>query len=280
MTAAAARENIAVSAVSRRVSELEARCGVALTERHERGVALTPAGRHLAEQLSGVFELFDFIAADLDATRGGRSGTIRLHTHMTATSAGLPEILAAFNRDHPSINLEIDEMTSAKVMHSVQTGMADLGLVSGTLPAANLMFHHWRDDQLVAVLANGHSLALREKVKLADLLDEDFIGMQRDSSLIQLYYNQAQSLGGSLRVRMYATSFESVRKMVSLGLGVAILPATASIPFIKTLGISVVELDESWARRPLMLCIRNMSQLSVAGRNLMSYFMDETRRLP
>ena len=98
--------------------------------------------------------------------------------------------------------------------------------------------------------------------------------------MIQLYYNQAQSLGGSLRVRMYATSFESVRKMVSLGLGVAILPATASIPFIKTLGISVVELDESWARRPLMLCIRNMSQLSVAGRNLMSYFMDETRRLP
>ena len=63
---AAARENIAHSAVSRRITDLEARAGVQLFERHDRGVILTAAGEMLLEQFRNVARLLDRIALDLE----------------------------------------------------------------------------------------------------------------------------------------------------------------------------------------------------------------------
>ena len=253
ITKAAAREGIAASAVSRRISELEARSGVALLERHERGIEPTAAGRRLVEQLSSVFNVLDAIAIDLDGVKGGRLGTERLHTHMSAGSVGLPELLSTFMAANPGIQLEVDELTSTEVMHSVQTGMADLGLVSGTLPAGDLHFIPWREDELVALLPQGHALNRAPSLKFADLLGDFFVGMQRDSALIQLYRHHAKALGQKLLERVHATSFESVRKMVAAGMGVAILPRSAAEPYADARSVTVIALDEHWARRPLMV---------------------------
>ncbi len=273
ITPAAAREGIAASAISRRISELEARSGVTLLERHERGVVPTSAGRKLADQLSAVFDLLDTLAFDLDAIRGGRIGNVRIHAHMSAGSGGLADLLASYLVANPGIELEIEELTSLEVMHSVQTGMADLGLVSGTLPAGDLEMIPWKEDQLMALLPADHRLAGRSSLKLSDLLDDYFIGMQRDSALIQLYRHQAKALGKPLRERAHATSFESVRKMVSVGLGVTILPGTAARVQAGELGLRVVSLEESWATRPLMLCVRNSKQLSRATKGVIAHLI-------
>lgn len=277
---AGARENIAVSAVSRRISELEARTGVQMFDRHDRGVSLTPAGENLAAQLHHVFELLDRIALDLEAIRGGLRGHVRLHAHMSAASGLLPRIISEFLQKHPGIGVEVDEFTSLEVIHAVKTGVADVGLVSGTVKAEGLEVFPWQHDSLVAVLPKGHQLADKDSLLFADLISEPFIGMQKNSALLALYREQARALGQQLQERAHAASFESARIMVSVGLGVSILPAGAAYPFVDSLGLDVRPLTESWAQRPLMLCIRNTSLLSAASKLFINYMMEHATQVP
>ena len=265
---AAEREHIAISAISRRISDLEYRCGVTLLERHDRGVSATAAGQILLNRLCDLSGPLQRMMLDMEAIRGGTRGFIRVHAHMSATSGVLPGEIASFIAANPGIDVELDEFTSLEVIHAVRIGSADLGLFSGTVDGGDLHIIPWQHDELVAILPPGHALACRDALTLLDMLDESFVGMQRDSALLSLYRHQAMALGKTLKERGHATSFESVRKMVSVGLGVAILPAIAAYPFVDQLGIAVRPLREAWAHRPLMLCVRDPKHLLAATRLL------------
>ncbi len=274
---AAEREHIALSAASRRISDFEARAGVQLFERRDRGMLLTLAGQHLLEQLRDVFGLFDKIAFDLDEVRGGGRGHVRVHAHMSAMANALPELIASFLGGHPAIDIELMEQTSVEAIHAVQTGSADIGVISGNMLASDLAIRPWRQDELVVVLPPAHPLGQRPRIGLAELLDEPFVAMQPGSALVALYRAHAKSLGRELRERAHATSFESVRRLVSVGLGVSILPLSAATPSASS-AFLIRPLDEPWASRSMVLCTRDPSRLSGAARLVLDHLThDETR---
>jgi DNA-binding transcriptional LysR family regulator len=270
------REHVAISAVSRRISDLEARSGVTLLERYDRGVRPTPAGALLAEHVGKLQLTLERMILDMEAIRGGTSGQIRVHAHMSAASGLLPEKIVQFLVKNPHIHIFLEEFTSLEVLHSVRTGLADLGLVSGTVECSDLYLIPWIHDELVVVLKNGHPLLKKDGLAFSDLLNEPFIGMQQDSALLTLYRHQARALGHALNERAHATSFESVRKMVSVGMGIAILPAIAAYPHVELLEIQVRQLRETWAHRPLMLCVRDPDRLSASTKKLICWLTEKS----
>lgn len=267
---AAERENIALSAASRRVAELEARLGTPLLHRHDRGVLRTAAGEVLMQHLAVLFDLLDRIGADLDAFATGQRGHVRLQANMSAVSGMLPEALAGVLPAHPGIRLTLKERYSEAIVHGVQTGAADLGLISGTVDAPGLRLQPWREDRLV-VLPEGHALLEREAIRLADLDGVPFVGQPGETALQTLYRRQAAAIGLTLRERVNVSGFDGVRRMVEAGLGVAILPSVACLPYAGPLRIAVRPLDEAWARRPLVLCTRDPATLSAAARLLLAH---------
>lgn len=273
---AAERENIAISAISRRISDLEARCGVALLERHDRGITPTAAGLAMLPRVRDALDNLQLMVRDIDEFRTGKRGHIRIEAHMSVASTVLPAIIAGFVKTNPDIEIELDEFTSLEIMHHVKIGAADVGLVSGTLKSEELHFIPWKEDDLVAVLPVGHPLEARSRIRLSDLLDYPFVGMQRDSALLTLYRHQAAALGREMIERAHATSFESVRKMVAVGLGVAILPAVSSYPYAASEGLVVKSLEESWAHRPLMICVRDPNHLLAAARLFIEHVLAST----
>jgi DNA-binding transcriptional LysR family regulator len=271
---AAEREHIALSAASRRISDFESRAGVLLFERRDRGMLLTAAGRRLLDQLQDVFALLDRIALDLDEVRVGARGHVRIHAHMSAMASDLPETIASFMTLHPGIDLELVEQTSVEAIHAVHTGSADVGIVSGNVPANELELRHWKRDELVVVLPPAHPLAQQSRVTLQELLDEPFIAMQEGSALLALYREHAKQLGRSLRERAHASSFESARKLVSVGLGVSILPASAAVASPGS-EILVRPPDEHWASRSLVICTREPSRLATAVKLFLEHLSAE-----
>lgn len=268
---AAEREHIAISAISRRISELESRWGVPLLERHDRGVTPTAAGKRVVMQIREALDVFAKMLREVQEIRGGTRGFIRVHAHMTAMAGPLPAAIAAFLQSHRDVEIELDESTSLDVYHSVSVGAADVGLISGTLKPGDLHFIPWMRDELVALLPPTHVLQSRSRLAFADLVDYPFISMQRDSSILALYRAKAIEAGRALRECSHATSFESVRRMVSAGLGVAILPALAATSTRSDEKVLVRPLSESWAHRPLVICVRNPDSLSAAARLLIEH---------
>lgn len=272
---AAEREVIALSAISRRISALEARSGVMLFDRRDRGMTLTPAGQVLFQRLKSVFDQLDQVALDLDALRKGARGVIRIHAHMSATSGGLAEELASFITQNPGLDVKLEEHTSVDVVHAVSTNTADLGLISGTVDPGDLELMGWREDKLVAILPQDDPLTAYREVRLEDMLDRSFIAMQKDSALLTLFRNQAHELGQTVVVRAHATSFESIRKMVAAGLGVSIIPASVVDAATEALPIEVRTLAEPWACRPLMLCVRSLKHLPAATKLLVRWLTEK-----
>ena len=127
---AAEREGIASSAVSRRVSDLEARLGVVLFDRSAHGVKLTNAGEAYAEGCRTVLRSI----ADLDAIMAdfgsGQRGSLRLACTSSALTGRLPELLAKFAAKHPGIEIAIAEMGAAKALLALDEGQADIAIVS------------------------------------------------------------------------------------------------------------------------------------------------------
>lgn len=267
--AAAKRANISLSAASRRIADFEERAGVRLFVREARGVSLTPAGQRLFLQLRDLFDLLETMALDLEDSRGGRRGLVRLDAHMSATAGPLPAKLASFRQLHPGIDVQVTEQTSVEVARAVALGKVDLGMVSGTLPIADLQLIDWHQDELVVVLPAGHRLTAQTEIHFADLVGEPFVGLQKDSALLSLYRQHMEALGHQLDERANASSFESVCRLVAAGLGTAIIPALAA----HGEGIETRPLAESWARRPLRLCLRSADRLSAPARLLMAHLI-------
>ena len=116
-----------------------------------------------------VFTLLDRIVADLDAFRGGARGHVRVHAHMSAMAGSLPEVLARFIAAHPGIEIVLEEYTSIEILHAVQTGTADVGVISGAMQTGILHVIPWHNDRLVVVLPQQHALLERQHLRLADL---------------------------------------------------------------------------------------------------------------
>ena len=268
---AAGRENIALSAASRRIAEMEARLGTLLLHRHDRGVTPTAAGDVLMGHLGTLFDLLDRIGTDMDAFASGTRGTVRLHANMSAMSASLPEALAGFLPAHPGINLLLEERYSADILHAVATGTADVGLLSGTAQAPGLHLRPWRSDRLVVVLPHGHALASRPSLRFAELDGVPFVAQPPETALQRLYLQHAAADGIVLAERVRVSGFDGVRRMVEAGLGVAILPAAVAVPYAGLLRIETRPLLDDWAERPLALCTRDPRTLSAAARLLVEH---------
>ncbi|WP_340314929.1 LysR family transcriptional regulator [Rhizorhabdus argentea] len=269
----AARDDISLSAVSRRISDLEGRIGVKLLHRHDRGVSPTDAAAANLHRLRSLFDLIDQMVEDFGETKAGNKGVLRVRAHLTAIIGKLPEEIAAFAELHPGIEVIVDEANSSDVMHALQVGGCDIGFVSGTVDAGSLDSYPWMVDELTVVVPSGHALASERAIRFCQVLDYAFVGLQAGSSLQTLFRGQAAALGRPLNEAARVSTFEGVREMVAAGMGISILPAAAVARVGSAAGIVVSRLDEPWAARQLVICVRDRSQMTSAASKFLGHLL-------
>ncbi|GAA3462198.1 LysR family transcriptional regulator [Saccharothrix longispora] len=129
--AAVARANAYTpSAVSQQLSALEREAGVPLLERTGRGVALTTAGRVLAEHAESVLAALERTTAALAAVSTGLSGPLRIGAFPTAVRTLLPTALVALGEQHPGLELMVTELDPVDVPAALRERRLDVGLLN------------------------------------------------------------------------------------------------------------------------------------------------------
>lgn len=267
---AAHKEHTVASAVSKRISDLEQRIGTPLLYRHRRGVTLTLAGTELhqyAERIVG--ELANLDSA-LSNYANGVKGQVRLVANTSAIVQFLPQDLSSFLKQHPTVKIDLEEHTSETVHKMIVNGSADLGIMVPQRPLDGLHASLYRADQLMVIMPPDHPLARHNtgRLRFADTLAYDYVGLPRGTSLCNAIMEAARDVGRPLRLRIQATSFDGLRRMAALGLGIGILPRGSVEPFLQTEGLAAAHLDETWACRELMLVAKNPESLPKLARLL------------
>ena len=279
---AAEREFIAASAVSKRLSDLEAAVGTALLYRHSRGVTLTPAGESLLHHARTVLFGLERMQGELSEYAGGVRGHVRMHANISAIVQFLPEDLGAFARTHSQIKIDLQEHLSPAVLHAVQEGAADLGLCNmpATSHGSPLQSRPYRSDHLVLVVPQTHALSARTAIEFEEVLDWDIVGLHAGSSISLAMHQAAAQAGRPLRQRIQVTSLDAMCRMIDNGLGVGLLPDRA-FALMRGVGrLTAVPLQAPWARRELRLVARDFDTLPVIARLLVEHLTPPTISTP
>lgn len=273
---AAAREHIAPSALSRRLAELEAALGVELFTRSNRGTQPTAAAFALLHLARQVLNDLDGISSQMRDYASGLRGHVRVVANISAITQFLPLELQRFLTQHPNVDVRLQEQVSSAIAHSVAENAADIGILNAGHYGEKLTLLPYHGDELVLLVPQGHALANRQQVRLTEALAYDFVGAHANSSINIRLAQAAADCGQSLRLRMQVTSFDALCLMVAAGLGVGVLPRGSAALYHGTLAVQAITLDEPWAQRRLVLCVRSYEALSGAARALVDHLCSET----
>ncbi|CAM4071367.1 MAG: LysR substrate-binding domain-containing protein [Comamonas sp.] len=283
---AAEREFIAASAVSKRLSDLEATVDTALLYRHSRGVTLTPAGESLLHHARNVLYGLERMQGELSEYADGVRGHVRIHANMSAIVQFLPEDLGVFAREHNQIKIDLQEHLSPDVLSAVAEGTADIGIctlgnngaTSATqttvqLSQGNVQLQHraYREDRLVVVVPEQHALAERESVAFAEVLEWDIVSLHAGSSISLTMRAAAATAGHALHQRIQVTSLDAMCRMIDNGLGIGLLPDRAFELMHGVGHLRAVHLSDDWARRELRVVARDFEALPVTTRLLVEH---------
>ncbi|CAJ8817826.1 LysR family transcriptional regulator [Burkholderia pseudomallei] len=129
----------------------------------------------------------------------------------------------------------------------------------------------FREDWLIAVAAVDHSLAARERVAFAELVDADFIGMTDGSALQVHLADQAKALGKRIDYRVQLKSFDAICRLIERGVGIGIVSRHAALRAQQTMQIRLIELTDPWAHRRLTICARSFDELPKYTREFIAF---------
>ena len=268
ITAGAERCALALAAASTRIRGMEKSLGAALLTRSRQGVAPTPAGLTLLKHARTMLAQSARLREDLSAYASGASGEVRLLANTNALTEFLPEALSAFLAQNPHVSVDLEERLSDEIVGLVAEGVADIGIVAGTVDVGALATYPFRSDRFVVVTTRGHPLAARARVGFAEALAYDQIGLERSSSLQRFLAGKAAREGRPLRLRVQLRSFDAVCRLVECGVGVGVVPATTAARAVKTMALDVIDLTDDWARRDLTIVVRAGEELRPYAREL------------
>lgn len=210
--------NTTQPAVSLAVKELESHYGVALFERMNRRVYLTPAGEALLTTAQDVLRGFQ----EAEETLGqGRPLALRVGANVSFGEAGLAQVLGRFRQEHPQVRLRALVANSDKIQSLLAENQLDVGIVDGLGVSERLRAQTLYQEDLVLAAAPGRFPApatVEELAALPLLLREPGSGLR--SSVDRVFSQQ----GLAPQPLLESTSTAALAQAAKAGLGVAILP--------------------------------------------------------
>jgi DNA-binding transcriptional LysR family regulator len=268
ITAGAERSALALAAASTRIRNMEQTLGSQLLSRSRQGVEPTPAGRMLLKHARGMLAQAARLREDLSSYAGGLSGEVKVLANTNALTEFLPEALSSFLAQHPHVSVDLEERLSDEIVGLIAEGVGDIGIVAGTVDVGALQTYPYRSDRFVVVTAQDHPLARLPRASFAQVLDYDFVGLERSSSLQRFLTAKAAREGRPLKLRVQLRSFDAVCRLVECGVGVGVVPQTTARRASQTMKLGVVDLADDWALRELKIVVRAEDELRPYAREL------------
>ena len=224
ISAAARRLSYSQSGVSRMIADLERDWGISLLERGRKGVRLTADGQQVMPFVEAVCEDQRRLRERVAEVVGAQTGLIVIGTFSSVATHLIPPAIERFTREHPSIEYELRMGDYSEIESWVADGLVDFGFLPypPQEPREDLAREVVATDELMAVVPQGHELAAREAISLAELAAEPFILLERGSdNEISPLFKIAEL---SPTVCLSTWDDYAIMSMVENGLGVSILP--------------------------------------------------------
>jgi DNA-binding transcriptional LysR family regulator len=231
ISAAAEALSYTQSAISQQIATLEAETGMALLERHPRGVSLTAAGQTLVGHAEGILAGLEAAEAALSEIAGLRGGRLRVASFPTAGATLMPHAIANFRAAYPDVELTLAEGEPEQIVPRLRAGELDLALLfefaGESLPLQDMTRVELLADPMYLALPRDHRLANSKRIKLADLAADAWVQTSRSSPCAMHVVRSCHAAGFEPIVTFESDDYQTVQGLVAAGVGVALIPELA-----------------------------------------------------
>lgn len=271
LTRTATEVHMTLSAVSKRISELENKTGCILFHRKARGLELTVAGQALIEHAQQIILNIHKLSSDMRAFANGEKGLVRIWANTSAIIQFLPQDLALFTQQQPNIKIALEEKHSHEIVSSLNQEQIDIGIFATPIVSSTIQTIPYRTDKLVLLTPINHPLSSHHSIDFSEALAFDFVGLSIGSSLNHLLHEASVNADATIRFRVQVSSFDAICRMVAIGLGISVLPIQSISPDMIEKSLHIVELKDDWSNRILWLGINRNKRLLPEALNLYEF---------
>lgn len=246
VTEAATALHVAQSAVSRQIFNLETELGVNLFIREGRNVKLTRIGQMFLEHMEQAMKVIDEAQREIEEYLDPMKGTIRIGFPTSLASYTLPTTISAFREHYPQVKFQLKQASYKQLIEGVMHGEFDMALI-GPVPKheKNLIGTTLFTEKIVALLPLSHPLSDRTSIKLSQLREESFVLFPKGFVLREIIVHACEQLGFQPKVSFEGEDIDSIKGLVSAGLGVTLIPEITLVEGFprSTVKVQIIEPD-------------------------------------
>jgi DNA-binding transcriptional LysR family regulator len=226
MRRAAQAISISQPALTARLQALEEELAAPLFRRTHTGMVLTPAGRAFLPHADRAIEAIRSGRSLVRELEHGVTGELALAVAPAVSAYVLPEILLRFTDRHPDVRLLVRTGHSEEIVDLVVRGEVDIGIIR-ELRDSRVRARPLYEDELLLVTRPDHPFAVTGRVDVSEVSHAQLILFDRTSSYYDITSSLFRVAGVVPRGVTEVDNIEAAKRMVELGLGVALLPGTA-----------------------------------------------------
>jgi len=257
-------------AISKRIKGLEEQLNSPLFDRHNRSLSLTNTGHSLLPKAREIVQLVSDTQLSMRNMNHQVEGRLKLGTSHHIGLHRLPPFLKSFVSQFPQAELNLSFMNSESAYQAIAQRQVELALTTleassnNDLPEGIISEALWQDE-MVFVCAVDHPLNKLSKVQLKHLSEYPAILPEANTFTFKLLAEQFKQQNLSLNAPMPTNYLETIKMLVSVGLGWSLLPASM-LENTEDTGLVVLDLNQIKLTRPLGLLYLQGRTLSNAAK--------------
>ena len=241
---AATRLGMAQPPLSNSIMRLEESLQAKLLERSSRQVNLTAAGKALVQEANRILDQVSFAEQTVRRVAAGKLTRLRMAIVPMSAMRILPRAVRLFNKRHPEVEVELDEMVSREQVQALQQGNIDVGiLVRNIISTEGLAVRSIeRSGVVAAVPEKWTNLSQRHSVKLVELAKYPFVLALQPTKFYPALVAACQRAGFTPTLIQRVGNPYTMFNLVANELGIGLVQDTARDLEVK--GVSFVEIED------------------------------------
>ncbi|NTF08519.1 LysR family transcriptional regulator [Agrobacterium rubi] len=281
MRAAAENLNVAPTAISRQIENLEEYFGTPLVERSSRGVTLTAAGELLAERAGKTLRELGHVHQLIDDLKGLERGRATIYANGATVASLLAPALSQFSQTYPKLRFEVHITSARQAIDALVSAQADIAITLFAPKTSEVKILAKREIGYDVILPAGHPLADKPSISLKDLAAIPLALPEKTFAARQAFDALFAQAGIALDPTFTASSLELLKDLVLDGAAVTLLPPLSVAREIDAGRMVAVPLGGSKGVRTTMeLCVAPDRELSFAAAMLASFIETFMGSLP
>lgn len=222
---AAEANGVSQSNASQVVNQLEQRLGMQLIDRSKRPFVLTPEGKRFHEGCRVIVQRYEDLEREMHSLHETVAARLVVASIYSVGLAHMTHFLREFLDANPRADVRLEYYHPHRVYEAVESGQADLGLVSFPEPSRSLAVISWRTETMMLVCHAGHPFSRRSSIPLEALAGENYVALQQGLKVRDEIDRVLAQRGVQVRIALEFDNIETIKRAIEVGAGISLLPA-------------------------------------------------------